>query len=184
MLRRNRLKLLLAAVAVAGVTSVAQAAVIYIAENASGPMTLSYEGAEVSFWNVSQNDAFASGGSFRIPTSLAQGANEDVNILWTDPGTGTQSDYLHTQWTVSSGVAYVQWQMTELPTIAPGDWDFSRPETLGFMYLTPSDVASNGHALPTGLSFGVQSEVPEPSTYLAGVACCLGLFGIIRRRRV
>ena len=183
MLRRNRLKLLLAAVAVAGVTSVAQAAVIYIAENASGPMTVSYEGAEVSNWFVTQNNAFASGGSFSIPTSLGHGANGDVNILWTDAG-GGQSDYLHTMWNVVGGVANVSWAMTELPAITPGDWDFSRPETQGFMYLTPSDVAPNGHALPPGLSFGVASEVPEPATYLAGVACCLGLFGIIRRRRV
>ena len=183
MLRRNRLKLLLAAVAVAGVTSVAQAAVIYIAENASGPMTVSYEGAGITGWTMIANNVHTSSGAFSFPSSAADGSNLDVNILWTDPA-GGQSDYLHTQWNVFGGIAAVQWQMTELPTIAPGDWDFTRVETLGFMYLTPSDVAPNGHALPTGLSFGVASEVPEPATYLAGVACCLGLFGIIRRRRV
>jgi hypothetical protein len=107
--------------------------------------------------------------------TLPPGANDGsgaLNVLWQEPGPGgllEDSDYLHVQWAVEEGDLRVQFQMQSQPfTLDPHTViNITRLETPGLMYLTPAD------GLPDDLTIGVQSEVPEPTTMIAGALLLL-----------
>jgi hypothetical protein len=167
-----RVKLLLSAVALVGLTGVAQAAYVNIYEGSTegSVPTITY-GDGVTLVNSFTASEYAAG-TVTMPPGPNDGSGA-LNVLWQEPGPGgplVNSDFLHVEWAIVGAVLRVQFQMQSQPfNLDPHTViNITRLETPGLMYLTPAPA----DGLPDDLTIGV-SSVPEPTTMIAGVLLLL-----------